>query len=77
MTYRRVFLCSLLLTVSIGGQAREVDQYLAWGVDLADAGLAIDTYMRRKMLEAIELEKVAQREFPPPGEAETEEDVIE
>jgi hypothetical protein len=77
MTYLRVFLCSLLLTVSIGGQAREVDQYLAWGVDLADAGPAIDTYMRRKMLEAIELEKVAQREFPPPGEAETEEDVIE
>ena len=77
MTFRRVFLCSLLLTVSIGGQAREVDQYLAWGVDLADAGPAIDTYMRRKMLEAIELEKVAQREFPPPGEAETEEDVIQ
>ena len=77
MTYRRLLLWSLLLTVSIGGQAREVDQYLAWGVDLADAGPVIDDYMRRKMLEAIELEKVAQRELPPPGEAETEEDVIE
>ncbi len=65
------------MTVSLCVQAREVDQYLAWGVDLADSGPAIDAYMRQKMLEAIELDKVAERELPPPDEAETEEDVIE
>ena len=73
----RVFLLSLILTLSMGVHAREVDQYLAWGVDLADSGPTIDAYMRQKMLEAIELEKVANRELPPPGEAESEEDVIE
>ena len=73
----RTLMISLCLTVAIGAQAREVDQYLAWEVDLADAGPAIDAYMRQKMLDAIELEKVAEREIPPPGEAETAEDVIE
>ena len=73
----RVFLLSLILALSLGVHAREVDQYLAWGVDLADSGPTIDAYMRQKMLEAIELDKVAERELPPPGEAESEEDVIE
>ena len=77
MTASRVFLASFLLTIALGSHAREVDQYLAWGVDLADSGPTIDVYMREKMREAIELEKVSEREMPPPGEAETTEDVVE
>ena len=70
----RTLMISLCLTAAIGAQAREVDQYLAWQVDLADSGPVIDAYMRQKILAAIELEKVAEREL---GEAETAEDVIE
>ena len=36
---------------------------------------SIDAYMRDKMLEAIEIDKVSERELPPPGEAETRADV--
>ena len=72
----RIFVISLLCTLSIGVEAREVDNYLAWGVDLSDSGPTIDAYMRDKMLEAIEIEKVSERELPPPGEAETHADVV-
>ena len=50
----RYFILSLLLSVSLGIHAREVDNYMAWGVDLQDSGPAIDEYMRAKMREAIE-----------------------
>jgi hypothetical protein len=65
-----------LLTVSLGIQAREVDNYMAWGVDLDDAGPAIDEYMRAKMRETIEIDKVAERDLPP-EDAETYEEVFE
>jgi hypothetical protein len=56
----RYFVLSLLLTVSVGIHAREVDNYMAWGVDLTDSGPAIDEYMRAKMHEACcETERLA------------------
>ena len=43
----------VVLTISTGIQAREVDNYMAWGVDLADEGPTIDAYLREKMRETI------------------------
>ena len=72
----RFFFVSLVLTLSLGAQSREVDNYMAWGVDLEDSGPAIDEYMRAKMREAIEIDKVAERELPP-EDADNYEEVFE
>jgi hypothetical protein len=72
----RSLLVSLVLALSPGLDAREVDNHMAWGVDLEDAGPAIDEYMRAKMREAIETDTVAERELPP-EDADTYEEVFE
>jgi hypothetical protein len=53
-----------LILVSQGTWAREVDNYMAWGVDLEDAGPRIDGYMRERLGEAIKLDKVRSKELP-------------
>ena len=53
-----------LILVSQATWAREVDNYMAWGVDLEDAGPRIDAYMRERLGEAIKLDKVSSKELP-------------
>ena len=44
----------LVLGLIQKGLAREVDQFLAWGVELEDTGPTIDAYMRKHMADALE-----------------------
>ena len=46
------WLCVLCMSATL--QAREVDQYLAWGTDLRDEGPSVDRYMRAQMADALD-----------------------
>ena len=46
-----ILITALLIMQS--ATAREVDNYLAWGVDLDDSAPQIDRYMREKLAAAI------------------------
>lgn len=44
----------LCLLTTLGAQAREVDNYMAWGVDIRDSGAQIDDYMRMQLKQALQ-----------------------
>ena len=73
------FWLSLLLCAGLALplQAREVDQYMAWGVEIEDIGPAIDRYMRAQMAEGLAAVNDAKfRSMPAGGAASGRKKVI-
>jgi hypothetical protein len=56
-----------LMILSYGVVAREVDNYMAWGVDLDDSGPAIDEYIRAHLSDAIHEVNAGKYDLPPAG----------
>jgi hypothetical protein len=50
----KTLLLVLCLFTTISPQAREVDNYIAWGVDIRDSGPQIDDYMQVQMKNALQ-----------------------
>ena len=52
---RTLYALLLSIALSCSAWAREVDNYLAWGVDIEDSGPQLDQYMRQRMADALKV----------------------